>query len=307
MRTSLEQAASLLKEGKVVAIPTETVYGLAAVASNPVAVESLFQLKNRPRENPLIIHMHDASSLEDYVERIPQEAIALAEKFWPGPLTIVLPVREGAVLSSVSAGLRTQAFRVPNHPLTRALIAQTGPLVAPSANLSGNPSTVSPDQVEKDFGKDFPVLDGGRCKKGLESTILVWEEDHFGLGRLGAIPAEEFLPILGYVPQLSSPKEKPLCPGQLYRHYAPKAKLHFSQNLANASVIIGLKGRSYPSTAQLFYLGAEDNPEGVAYSLYTVLRTLDDEGIQEAWIDADLPKTGLWVTIKERLRKASND
>jgi L-threonylcarbamoyladenylate synthase len=305
MRIGLTEAARLLQEGKVVAIPTETVYGLAAVASNPDAVEKIYRLKNRPRDNPLIIHIHDASDLEHYVETISPAVQALADKFWPGPLTIVLPVKEGVVLPSVSAGLRTQAFRVPNHALTRALISQTGPLVAPSANLSGNPSTVSPDQVEKDFGADFPVLDGGRCKKGLESTILVWNEDRFGLGRLGAIAAEEFQPILGYIPAFSSFQDKPLCPGQLYRHYAPKAKLHFSDKLTNASVIIGLKGRNYPENARMFYLGVEDNPEGVAYSLYTLLRSLDDEGIKEAWIDADLPKTGLWVTIVERLKKAS--
>lgn len=306
MRTNLEQAATLLKGGKVVAIPTETVYGLAAVASNADAVENLFLLKKRPRDNPLIIHLHDAADLANYVESISPVVQKLAEHFWPGPLTIVLPVKEGVVLSSVSAGLRTQAFRVPHHPLTRSLIAQTGPLVAPSANLSGNPSTVTPDQVEKDFGADFPVLDGGRCKKGLESTILVWDEDHFGLGRLGAIAAEEFLPILGYVPALSKPQEKPFCPGQLYRHYAPKAKLHFTRDLSKANVILGLKGRTYPENARMYYLGVEDNPEGVAYSLYTLLRSLDDDGVQEAWIDADLPHTGLWITIVERLKKASS-
>lgn len=174
MRIGLTEATRLLKEGKVVAIPTETVYGLAALANHPEAVEKLYRLKNRPRENPLIIHLHDALDLTNYMDEIPPSVKGLTDRFWPGPLTIVLPIQEGVVLPAVSAGLKTQAFRVPNHALTRALIAQTGPLVAPSANLSGRPSTVSPEQVEEDFGADFPVLDGGRCEKGLESTILVW-------------------------------------------------------------------------------------------------------------------------------------
>jgi L-threonylcarbamoyladenylate synthase len=306
MRIGLTEAARLLQEGKVVAIPTETVYGLAAVASNPDAVEKIYRLKNRPRDNPLIIHLHDVLELRNYMDEMPPAVKALADKFWPGPLTIVLPVKEGVVLPSVSAGLRTQAFRVPNHALTRALIAQTGPLVAPSANLSGRPSTVSPEQVEQDFGADFPVLDGGRCERGLESTILVWDKDHFGLGRLGAVAAEEFKPILGYLPQLSSLKEKPLCPGQMFRHYAPQAKLHYSSDLAGATTIIGIKGRTYPQGARVLMLGSEDNPEEAAYSLYTILRTLDEEGIQEAWIDANLPQSGLWITIAERLKKASS-
>lgn len=303
MRIDLNEAVNRLNAGEVVAIPTETVYGLAALANHPAAIEKLFRLKNRPRENPLIMHLHDASLLKDYADEIPDEAVRLAVTFWPGPLTLVLPVKDGAVLPAVSAGLSTQAFRVPNHALTSELLKRTGPLVAPSANLSGKPSTVIPEQVEEDFGKDFPVLDGGRCNQGLESTILVWDGTQFRLGRLGAIPAETFERVLGYVPELSKPLEKPLCPGQMFRHYAPKARLHWAEKLDHASVIIGLKGRNYPPHARILYLGSD--PQEAAHALYSLLRQLDDEGIQEAWIDADLPQDGLWATIAERLRKAS--
>jgi L-threonylcarbamoyladenylate synthase len=306
VRLKLEQAAEKILRGEVVAIPTETVYGLAAKFDMPSAVQKVYELKDRPPENPLIIHLQDSASIYPFVDSVPEGFDFLAKKFWPGPLTLVIPIKEHCIAASVRAGLSTQAFRVPDHPMTRSLLRMTGPLVAPSANLSGNPSTVAPDQVENDFGLGFPVLDGGRCREGIESTILVFKEGSWQVGRLGAIPVEAFYRYLGYLPKTAKVDETPLCPGQSFRHYAPKAKLHFGEDLQDASVIIGFSDRKYPSNATLFSLGNSTLPIEAAYSLYTVLRELDRKGICEAWIDAEIPQGGLWNTIIERLKKASS-
>lgn len=306
MRLNLEQAAARILKGEVVAIPTETVYGLAAKFDMPAAVQKVYELKDRPPENPLIIHVQDSASIYPFVDQVPEGFDLLAKKFWPGPLTLVVPIKKNCIVASVRAGLSTQAFRVPDHPATRALLRMTGPLVAPSANLSGNPSTVDPIQVEHDFGSDFPVLDGGRCREGIESTILVFKEGSWQVGRLGAIPQEAFYRYLGYLPKLAKVNETPLCPGQSFRHYAPKAKLHFGEDLQKAPVIIGFSDRKYPPHATLFSLGHSTLPLEAAYSLYTVLRELDQKGIPEAWIDAEIPQVGLWNTIIERLKKASS-
>jgi L-threonylcarbamoyladenylate synthase len=306
MRIALEDAAKRLLEGEVVAIPTETVYGLAACYSNESAVEHLFKLKKRPKENPLILHVSDTNAILPFLKDASDSFHLLANAFWPGPLTLVLPVRSGLIPYAVSAGLNTQAFRVPAHPLTRELLKRTGPLVAPSANLSGSPSSVDPFHVETDFGSAFPVLDGGVCLKGVESTILIDHEGQFKVGRLGAIPLESLKQILGYLPSPAVKGEKPLCPGQLFRHYAPKAKLRFTSDFTYAPVIIGLEGRNYPASARLFLLSKENDPETACTRLYTLLRKIDLEGLEEAFIDSNLPIGGLWDTLRERLLKASS-
>lgn len=305
MRLTIDEAASRLLQGEVVAIPTETVYGLGALYNDEGAVDTLFKLKKRPKENPLILHVSKASDILPFLREVPPSFDLLAKTFWPGPLTLVLPVIPGLIPQAVSAGLSTQAFRVPAHPMTCELLIRTGPLVAPSANLSGSPSSVDPSHVEKDFGTAFPVLDGGLCPKGVESTILIYDEGKYKVGRLGAIPLEILEQLLGYMPQPAMKGEKPLCPGQLFRHYAPKAKLRFTDNFSSARAVIGLEGRPYPSSAKLFLLGKENDPETACTRLYSILRKLDLEGIEEAAIDSALPTGGLWDTIRERLLKAS--
>lgn len=303
MRVTLEEAVRLLLQGEAVAIPTETVYGLAARYDDREAVKKVFALKKRPPANPLIIHLAESREVSRFVEALPEGVEALADAFWPGPLTLVLPIKTEAVPAVVRADLSTQAFRVPAHPLTRQLLTLTGPLVAPSANLSGRPSAVDPEHVEEDFGKAFPVLDGGRCGKGLESTILLFQHGVWMVGRLGSIPLEAFEKVLGYVPQLAQGGERPLCPGQMFRHYAPKANLSFHEDLSKAPAIIGFKCRVYPQGVPLFLLG---DAEEAAFELYALLRELDRQGMKEAWIDAAVPKGGLWETVLERLRKAAH-
>ncbi|MBA2728126.1 MAG: threonylcarbamoyl-AMP synthase [Parachlamydiaceae bacterium] len=310
MLITLEQAAKSIINGGVVAVPTETVYGLAASLTSESAINEVFRLKGRPSENPLIIHVSALSQIESIASAIPADFDKLASKFWPGPMTIVLPINADAVPAVARANLSTAAFRIPNHTLALKLIELAGPLVMPSANLSGRPSATTPEHVEIDFGRSFPVLDGGKCSRGLESTIVIFIEDQWHIIRLGSLSANDFLPVLGYAPTYLQKKTdaKPLCPGQLYRHYAPKAKLTmkttFDENFQG--VIVGFSDRVYPKGASLIYLGSSREPLTVAENLYSVLRNLDAFGITSAFVDCNYPQEGLWVTISERLSKASS-
>lgn len=308
MLISLSRAIQLLCAGEVAAIPTETVYGLAASLNKPEAIDKVFELKKRPQNNPLIIHLASASDIHDFVSKLPPGFDELADAFWPGPLTLVVPVRTELIPEKARAHLPTAAFRVSAHPLTKAVIEKTGPLVMPSANLSGRPSSTSPIHVEEDFGPSFPVLNGGPCDKGLESTILTFTEGNWKIIRLGSISPEEFKPILGYIPEvaITAPHQAPLCPGQLYRHYAPKAKLTLLSFVPSDlnGVILGYPSRIYPPNCKVIPLG--NTPADVAESLYHVLRLIDLEGISHSYVDLDVPQEGLWLTIIERLKKAAS-
>ena len=310
MRISFSQAVSALKSGQVVALPTETVYGLAASLNHPKAVEHIFILKERPRTNPLIIHIADWKETAQFATSFPEGFEKLAAAFWPGPLTCVLPVRP-SVPEMIRAHLPTAAFRIPELEITREIIQETGPLVMPSANLSGRPSSTCAEHVEYDFGKDFPILEGGNCTKGVESTILLHDGARWVIGRLGAIPAEAFTPLLGYCPLfIKNPKkEQPQCPGQLERHYAPQAHLYLggSEGMNEAHYFLGFKERLYPENKELILLGSISNPGDVAENLYQALRQLDCRGAASAWVDMDFPRTGLWLTIAERLNRAGRN
>lgn len=309
MRVTLEQASGILTRGGLVAVPTETVYGLAASLKYEQAVQHIFVVKKRPPENPLIIHVADADQIRGFIEEFPPGFDVLADSFWPGPMTLVLPVRTAAVLSVVRAGLPTAGFRIPRHPSAQDLLRRTGPLVMPSANLSGKPSSTSPEHVEEDFGSDFPVLDGGPCDKGLESTILGRVGNRWAIFRQGALAAQDFTPVLGYTPLLidATGEEKPLCPGRLFRHYSPKAKLLLGKKSRPDAeeAIVGFIERTYPGNKEIFFLGSLNDPLQVARNLYKILRELDRKHIETARIDTDFPEEGLWATIRERIRRAA--
>lgn len=300
MRIDLKEAIRRLQSGEVIAIPTETVYGLAAPLTNVDAIKEIFTLKKRPLKNPLITH---TLSLSGLTNTFPMHTEELIDTFWPGPLTLVLP--QTNVPSLVRADLPTAAFRMPDHPLTLALLKEVGPLVAPSANLSGRPTATRPGHVEADFGKQFPILDGGPCKLGLESTILGYHKDKWHLYRSGSLPPAVFAPILSYIPEPFT-AEKPLSPGQCFPHYAPKAKLTFGPSIPDSPTIIGFTGRTYKGAEKVFYLGPLSDPQEIAHNLFDTLRKLDDENIPHAWIDPDFPKEGLLATIFSRLQKAAH-
>lgn len=307
MRISLKQAIERLLSGGVVALPTETVYGLAASMQNEVAISEIFRLKGRPSSNPLIIHLAGAQDVLSYVKKLPKGVEELMENFWPGALTLVMEAKEENIFPCVRAGLATAAFRVPKNPLTVEILQATGPLVMPSANLSGRPSATKAAHVEEDFGLDFPVVEAdAMVEAGLESTILVDQSGKWGVGRLGAIAAECFTSILGYTPAFLSSEKKVLCPGMLLRHYSPKARITFDrERLMPGYAIVGFWERSYPQEYPFFSLGSLSDPMIVGKRLYAVLRELDQQGIEVAWVDVDFPQEGLWKTIQERLKRAS--
>lgn len=310
MKINISEAIALLQSGQVVSLPTETVYGLAACLDQPSAIQNIFKLKGRPLHNPLIIHIAHIEQLEKYVIDLPSKFHELAHAFWPGPLTVILPVQTLKIPELVRAHLPTAAFRIPAHAETLEVIKQTGPLVMPSANLSGSPSATQAQHVEKDFGKDFPVLDGGICQKGLESTILYYLDSTWVILRKGALTAESLKTVLGYAPQFyltTEQQTKPLSPGQLLRHYAPEAKLVLGDQseLSDAPFVLGFRERKYPASANVLYLGSIEDPIEVANHLYHLLRELDVQQASWAWVDMNFPRDGLWQTIADRLIKAS--
>lgn len=304
MRIHLKQSVEIILKGGVLAIPTETVYGLAASLSSENGIKKIFQLKNRPLENPLIVHISQIDETEPLVEKKPPFFEELASRFWPGPLTLVVPASD-TVPTIVRAHLPSVALRIPGNPLTRKLIRQAGPLVAPSANLSGRPSSTCPEHVEEDFGSDFPILDGGACAFGLESTILIFRNGEWTLGRLGAITCEQIAGVLGYLPKASS-SQKALCPGQKFRHYSPKARLKFGGERRECDIVLGFDGRDYPGASHVISLGSLKHPEVITQNLYKSLREVDLKGFEEVWVDSDFPRSGLLEAVAERLKKASN-
>ncbi len=311
MDVTLEKACELLENGQVVAIPTETVYGLAASLSHSEAIDHIYTLKGRPKKNPLIIHIADSSQVSLFSKETPPGFISLARTFWPGPMTLVIPAVPEWVPNDVRAGLSTVAFRVPSHPLTLKILNRVGPLVMPSANLSGKPSATRPEHVEIDFGDEFPVLNGGNSFRGLESTILCFREGKWEIARLGALTSEAFIDILGYEPKIYHHDDQttPISPGQLLRHYAPRAKLNLTTNLptSGSGIIIGFSDRTYTPGFRVISLGPISAPDKIAENLYSVLRQLDEENIETAWVDMNFPVDGLWRTMAERLQKASQE
>ena len=311
MKISGEDAVSLLNSGRVIAMPTETVYGLAASILFPKAIEEIFRLKGRPQNNPLIVHLGTTDEISLYTKELPADFHKLATAFWPGPLTLILAANESTIPDIARAGLPTAGFRIPAHALTREVLKQTGPLVMPSANLSGRPSATTAAHVEEDFGSGFSVLDGGECEKGMESTILCWDHEAWAIIRLGAYPPEDFLPVLGYIPSVKNGtknNKRPLCPGQLYKHYSPAAKLILFQTIPEyaSEAIVGFSDRTYPKGSRLFSLGNSKDPQKATHELYALLRRLDHEGIDQAYVDMDFPEDGLWLTLRERLLKAAH-
>lgn len=226
---NIQQATRLIQAGELVAFPTETVYGLAAAIFNEMAVANIFTMKGRPQDNPLIAHISSLDQVHDIADDIPLEFWQLAERFFPGPLTIVLK-KQHAVPSIVSAGGPTIAFRMPNHQIAQELIRAVGqPIVAPSANLSGKPSPTRYEHVVEDFQDRIAILDGGPCEIGLESTVLsLLDPQQPLILRPGAITAHDIEDVLKrtvITSKKTENNEQVLSPGMKYRHYAPRAKV----------------------------------------------------------------------------------
>ena len=296
-----EEAKEILMKGGNVVIPTETVYGLAGSIHYPQAIKQIYTLKKRPQENPLILHAATLPQILDLVEGVRPSFFLLADHFWPGPLTLILEAKKGTD-PLITAGLSTVGVRIPNHLSTLSLLEETGPLAAPSANLSGKPSSTQPSHIEKDFGSHFPILEGPPPLHGLESTILGWLQGSWQILRYGSL-------VKGAVEEVLHERllesSLPICPGKRFKHYSPEATLFCTKGRLNeAEAIIGYENRHYPSSLPVYSLGRDDSPTSIAHNLFATFRQIDQEGLTTVWLDMDLPKEGLYATILERMKRA---
>lgn len=318
---SVNRVAELLKSGGIVAIPTETVYGLAASALNGEAILKVFEAKGRPQDNPLIVHISDMDMLKGLTLDIPNSARLCAEKFWPGPFTMVLP-SSGMVDKSVSAGLDTVAIRMPSHKVALDIISKSRlPLAAPSANTSGAPSPTSPEHVKVDLdGKIDAIVYADNCSVGVESTVVSFCTEPPRLLRPGAVTAEqlrEIIPDLAVDKAvLSEPQkdEKVSSPGMKYKHYAPKADAYliegdreayaeFVNSKGDGVAVCFAEDAEYIRIPKLIY-GSERDEETLAHEVFSVLRKIDQSGLDRAYIHAP-SKTGVGLAVYNRLIRAT--
>lgn len=307
--TDLHIVAELLRTGNIVAIPTETVYGLAANAFDPDAVLKVFTAKARPSFDPLIVHIGRQEQLRLVVRELPEEAERLMKAFWPGPLTIVLP-KQAEVPDIVTSGLDTVGVRMPSHPMALELLSQLAfPLAAPSANPFGYVSPTTARHVAEQLGEVVPyILDGGPCVVGVESTIIGWEADGWKLYRPGGIPVEDLEDVIGAV-SMAPPRILPVAPGQLESHYAPRIPVLVGEvdrrllEHAKERVAVLAFQRSYDAWRTVALSPSGDLAEA-ARNFFGALRELEASGA--AMILAErFPDEGLGRAINDRLQRAS--
>lgn len=311
--TDIHLAKTLLNEGKLVAIPTETVYGLGGNALNEEAALSIFKTKNRPSFDPLIIHIGSIDQLNKWVTHIPDQAQKLADAFWPGPLTLLLP-KKSIIPDIVTSGLNEVAVRIPAHPLTRSLLNQLDfPLAAPSANPFGYISPTTAEHVNAQLGDKISyILDGGPCEVGVESTIIGFPNNVPTLYRKGGLALEEITKVIGKVEMLPHSTSNPKAPGMLKSHYAPSKpfKLVSRNEMLQANrdttafLLFGDPlDNQYPEKQIL--LSRNKDLQETARNLFSYLRMLDTT-TDTSEIYAELvPEEGLGLAINDRLRRAA--
>ena len=300
---AVDRAAQALASGALAILPTETVYGLAADAADPRAVAALFQAKGRPRFNPLIAHVADVA-MGRQVGVFDERALALAQAFWPGPLTLVLPVADGeAVCDLARAGLDSVAIRVPGHPLAQAVIAALGrPVVAPSANRSGRPSpTTFADALEETGVFALAALDGGPCAVGLESTVVALLDEP-RLLRPGAVTREQIEAVIG--PLAEAEDDARRSPGRMARHYAPQAPVRLNAAAPEADEAYLAFGPGAPEGPRVFNLSPTGDLAEAAAHLFSYLRAADRTAPRAIAV-APIPTHGLGEAIDDRLRRAA--
>jgi L-threonylcarbamoyladenylate synthase len=310
---AIHRAAEIIKRGGIIAFPTETVYGLGANAFNPLAVARVFEVKKRPHFDPLIVHVAAYSDLDRLVMEVPSNAIKLMERFWPGPLTVVLLKKED-IPDIVTSGLPTIAVRMPKHPMTLSLIGLAGfPMVGPSANPFGYVSPTTADHVREQLGDqvDF-ILDGGSCEVGVESTIVSFVEGEPRLLRPGGVPLEEVESVIGTVAIGSINREKPAAPGMLPRHYAPQTPLLLGWSEKDVKAYgdkrIGLlafqEAKSFLPFIHVEVLSKKGDFREAAANLFSAIRRLDALNL-DLILAESVPEAGLGRAIMDRLRRAS--
>lgn len=296
---AIAEAVKAILAGDVIVMPTETVYGLAANALDKSAVSRIFAIKGRPSENPLIVHVLDADQAKELVEIWSDLAQNLADRFWPGPLTLVLR-KNDKVPDATTAGLPTVAVRAPSHPVAREIIAAAGvPIAAPSANpfMALSPTTVS--AVSEDILSNVSIaIDGGPCEYGLESTVVDLSEEHPRILRPGAISRAEIQSVvgrpLGHLPPSSVTK----APGMYPRHYAPKSKMELIEKLNN-----GDSGLTFDEPTSSTQIKMPSDPRAYAASLYEALRIIDSKSPSTIKVQVP-PDSAEWEAVRDRLKKA---
>jgi len=310
------KAKEILQQNGLIAIPTETVYGLAGNAYSEEAVKKIFALKNRPLHNPLIVHLKSVSSIYEVATEIPENALMLANKFWPGPLTLILK-KQNHISDIITAGKNTVAVRVPNHPFALILLHQLEfPLVAPSANPFGSISPTSAEHVLHYFGQQIDlILDGGECQKGVESTIIGFENNNPILYRHGSISIEEIEKITGKLSIITNNDSSPNSPGMLSRHYAPKTDTYLTDDVSAllkscTGKKIGLllfKNTINNNTSKIIHqeiLSTSGDYTEAAKNLYAAMHRLDQHKL-DLIIAEKLPDEFLGKTINDKLERAT--
>ncbi|HET7229841.1 MAG TPA: L-threonylcarbamoyladenylate synthase [Longimicrobium sp.] len=320
--SALADAAQVLKQGGLVAFPTETVYGLGAHALDASAVARIYQAKGRPAYNPLIVHVASVDAARALSSAWPEAADRLAERFWPGPLTLVVP-RSAEIPDAVSAGLDTVGIRIPAHPVAHALLQAAGiPVAAPSANRSMGISPTTAEHVRRSLGNAVDVIvDGGPCPVGIESTVLSLAGEVPTILRPGSIPASALREVLGRVETASAEPAGNAArpsPGMLDRHYAPRGEVRLFPPSARVAAFakavwaasddrtVGVIAFAPVSASGAEVVAMPADPREYAARLYAALHALDDAGCELIWIE-QVPDTPEWAGIRDRLRRAASE
>jgi L-threonylcarbamoyladenylate synthase len=308
----IDKAKSFLDRGQLIGLPTETVYGLAGNAFNDAAVLKIFQVKNRPSFDPLIAHTNSLEKVKTFVKDIPDVALDLAEAFWPGPLTLLLPKKKRIPLL-LTSGLKTVAVRIPDHPLTKELLEQLDyPLAAPSANPFGYVSPTTAQHVQDQLGESIPyILDGGPCRVGIESTIIGFENNKPVVYRLGGKRIDEIEKLIGTVRIRTNMSSDPAAPGMLKSHYAPTKRVvvgnleELISKLNPLKVAVISFQKDYPEVPEnhKFILSKSGNIDEAAANLFSAMRKMDKTAAN-CIIAEYVPESGLGKAINDRLKRA---
>ncbi|OES44886.1 L-threonylcarbamoyladenylate synthase [Domibacillus iocasae] len=322
----IKEAAGLIRKGEVVAFPTETVYGLGGQVKLDSAAEKIFQAKGRPSDNPLIVHIADRAEVDELAHSIPPYAYLLMNAFWPGPLTVVVPKKEGVLSERVTAGLPTVAIRMPNHPVALALIKESGvPVAAPSANRSGKPSPTAAKHVLDDLnGRIAGIVDAGETGVGLESTVVDCTGDYPIVLRPGGVTQADIESVAGKTDTdttLKQKEETPKAPGMKYAHYAPEAPLFIMEGLPaviqqkvdewrvegkKVGVLATEESTGLYKADVVIPCGRRSDLTSVAKELYGTLRSFNEQPVDVIIAEA-FPAEGVGAAIMNRLEKAAGD
>ncbi|TGC07925.1 L-threonylcarbamoyladenylate synthase [Methanolobus halotolerans] len=329
-RETVGEAAEMIKKGGTVAFPTETVYGLGADAVNPAAVKAVFRAKGRPADNPLIVHVASKEQCEELASTIPEKAYTLIDRFWPGPLTLILE-RKQIVPDITTGGLDTVALRMPDNRIAMELIRISGrPLAAPSANLSGRPSPTTAEHVIADLdGRIDAIIDGGAVRVGVESTVIDMTSEPPAILRPGIVSRNDIEReigriCIGYEDKIHQDIEKVRSPGMKYTHYSPDAivillegsnemviskiqEMLYDFRSRGAKVGLLLTGESNEVLEgdEEFLLGKKDRPSELAFNLFSGLRYLDEKKVDVILADGSFSHSGVGAAVRNRLRKAA--